>query len=207
MEVVKLVASAYHCFLELILVIILISISQAFLIHLWNSYLILLQELWPAAGWSDAGAHLKLGLCLGHAQKLAFHCSSFSGFFVWLEFFLLRRGVQFRHVSWSEQNWRINGWYLILVKQIWECSPPSSTVRTLVVGQDRQMAFSFVISCLGRRNFVLEMRGRIHSSERPYREYLSCSPHGYVLAAENKYFVDSCFFNWLISHAGWVSVI
>lgn len=43
------------------------------------------------------------------------------------------------------------------------------------------MAFSFVISCLGRRVFASEMKGRIHSSQRPYREYLSCSSHGYGL--------------------------
>lgn len=30
----------------------------------------------------------------------------FWGFFVWLDFFLLRRGIQLRHVSWSEKkNW------------------------------------------------------------------------------------------------------
>lgn len=69
------------------------------------------------------------------------------------------------------------------------------------------MEFSFLISCLGRRGFVSEIKGMIHSSERLYREYLSCSSHGYVLPKEKKCCVDSCFFSWLKSHAEWISVI
>lgn len=56
------------------------------------------------------------------------------------------------------------------------------------------MAFSFAISCLGTRDVVSEMKVRVLSSERPYREYLSCSSHGYVLSTGKKYCVDSCFF-------------
>lgn len=62
-------------------------------------------------------------------------------------------------------------------------------------------------SCLGTRGIVSEMKVRILSSGRPYREYLSCSSHGYVLSTGKKYCVDSCFFQLAKSHAEWVSVI